>query len=317
LLPDLLHISKADVLALQITPSQMRSAVREAFQDISTGQCRFEPKSQLPISIGHSFQMMAAASHRWSLAIMKWISVVPTAPGSILPGISAVVCVNDLETGHPLAFIDGEVITLLRTAAMATLAAECLAPSQPETLALVGCGAQARSQLDAFCDLFPSIRRVLCYSRSRMSSDSLVSDALSRGYHAVTVVRPEDFLREADIVISMVPAAPGLRPLLDATFIKPNALAIMVDLGRSWIPSKLVEFDMFATDSLLQMRHPLDADGRDVHTVTIRSDLIGGLTGSAGRNAFCFKGHAAGDLAAANLVHSLARKRGVGRNLTR
>ncbi|MFC5991302.1 ornithine cyclodeaminase family protein [Limoniibacter endophyticus] len=316
-MPDLLHISKSDVLALKITPAQMRASISDVFADLAAGKCRFEPKSQLQLGVGQSFQMMAAASYTWSMAVVKWVSVVPTGPASKLPAISAVLCLNDTETGHPLAFIDGEIITLQRTAAMAAVSAQRLARDNPEVLALVGCGAQARSQLLAFTDVFPSLRKVLCHSRSRSSAQALADMAAEHGLEGVVMESADDLIRDADIIISMVPAAPDLEPFLDASRLKPDALAVMVDLGRSWLPDSLTCFSQFATDSLEQMQHPMDARGHEVKSARINADLISGLTRSEGRQAFCFKGHSAGDLAAAKLVYDLAREKSLGQTLSR
>ncbi|MGH6861651.1 MAG: ornithine cyclodeaminase family protein [Phyllobacterium sp.] len=295
----------------------MRAAVRDAFADLAAGKCRFEPKSQLQLGVGQSFQMMAAASDLWSMAVMKWVSVVPTGPASNLPGISAILCLNDMKTGHPLAFIDGDIITLQRTAAMAALSAQYLAPENPQVLALVGCGAQAHSQLLAFTDLFPSIRKVLCHSRSRASAQALANLAIEHGFESAVVELPDDLLGVADIVVSMAPAAPDLEAFLDASRLKPNALAVMVDLGRSWVPESFASFDQISTDSMDQMQHPTNAHGGPVASVTMGADMVSGLARTSGRQAFCFKGHSVGDLAAAKIVYDLAREKGLGQKLVR
>lgn len=289
----------------------------EVFADLASGQCRFLPKSQLSLGPGRSFQTMVAASHRWSVAAVKWVSVVPAGPETDLPPISAVICLNDLTTGHPLAVMDGEVITLLRTAAMSALAAERMVAGEPRVLAFAGCGAQARSHLEAFRDLFPSLAQVLCHSRSPASAEALAGLAKGRGLQAEVVADPDALLRRADIVISTVPAAPGLSPTLDAAAMKADAMAVMVDLGRSWKPGSLSGFSRIATDSLEQMRHPFDAAGRPVEGAEITLDLLSDLSPADSRQAFCFRGHAAGDLAAAVLVHGLIRERLMGQELRR
>ena len=316
-LPDLLHVSRADVLALDIAPARMRAAMAEVFADLALGQCVALPKAQLPAGPEATFQAMVAASHRWGMAAVKWVGVVPVGPGSALPGVSATLCLNDLATGHPLALMDGEVITLLRTAAMSALAAGRLVARPPEVLALAGCGAQAQSHLAAFRDLYPSLRRVLCFSRSPASAERMAERARAMGLVAEVVAGPGPLLARADIIISTVPAGPDMQPMLDARAMKPDALAVMVDLGRSWIPSSLTGFALIATDSLDQMRHPLDASGQAVAAAPITQDLSGLAPLGPGRRAFCFRGHAAGDLAAAVLVHQMVRAQGGGQVLAR
>lgn len=317
MLPDLLYLSRADILQLALPPARMRLAMAEAFADLATGQCIALPKAQLDTAPGASFQAMVAASYRWSAAVLKWVGVVPVGSQTALPGISAVIALNDLATGHPLALMDGEVITTLRTAAMSALAAERMIARPPEVLAFAGCGAQAHSHLMALHPLFPSLRRITCFSRSPASANALAQAARERGLEALVTDDPRQLLVDADIAVSTVPAAPGLQPMLDAAVMKPDALALMVDLGRSWIPGSLRSFTTFATDSLDQMSHPLDARGQAVRAVTIAQDLRKPLALAEGRRAFCFRGHAAGDLAAAVLIHDLSRQVGIGRRIER
>jgi len=302
-------ITHADLLALVISPARLRAAMAEVFADLANGQCVFLPKSQLDIAPGHSFQSLVAASWRWGKAALKWVAVAPdgvatTAAAPAAP-INAVICLNDLASGQPLALMDGALITQWRTAAMSALAAERMVAGCPETLSLVGCGAQARSHLDAFCDLYPSIRRVWCANRSAASAATLVALARQRDLDAQVADSVDQLLGAADIVVSTVPAGPGLRPMLDATRMKADALAIMVDLGRSWQPESWPAFTRIVTDSVAQMRHPLDADNQPVISAVIEHDLCSNLTPMVTRQAFCFKGHAAADLAAAVLVYDL------------
>lgn len=317
MLPDLLHISRDDILALQITPKAMRQAMAEIFADVRSGDCQYLPKSQLGIGPGHSFQAMAAVSGRQGKAMVKWVGVAPVAAGASLPGISAVICLNDLASGHPLALMDGEIITLLRTAAMSAHAAGLLAKRPPKSLGLVGCGGQAQSHLFAMLDQFPSITEVICYSRSASSAQRMAAIATAQGLNGVVASDPDRLLAASDLVVSMVPMAAGLRPILDARKMRPDATAIMVDLGRSWHPEGLAGFAQIVTDSLDQMVHPMDAAGGYSTTVTITRDLITGFERQSGRQGFCFKGHAAGDLAAAALGYELATLKGLGTKLPR
>src|SRR5690606_6392392 len=134
--------------------------------------------------------------------------------------------------------------------------------------------------------LFPSISTVLAYSRTLASAEALAAEARRRGLEGAAVEQPAALVADADIVISMVPAAPGLQPFLDASAMKAQSLALMVDVGRSWLPAKLGAFDRFSTDSMTQLRHPLDARGDKVKSVTVGFDLDTGLPPAGGRQAF-------------------------------
>ncbi len=62
--------------------------------------------------------------------------------------IHALVAVFDGNTGRPLAVMDGEYLTALRTGAASGLATDLLARRQAQTVAVFGAGRQGRTQLE-------------------------------------------------------------------------------------------------------------------------------------------------------------------------
>ncbi|MGO4403749.1 ornithine cyclodeaminase family protein [Bosea sp. RAF48] len=319
----LLYLSREDVRALSIPPAAAREAVLQGFRHHAAGLNRSLPKSTLTLGHGHGFQAMTAASSPLGIATVKWVAMAPVAAGSPLPAVSALICVSDYETGQPLAVLDGDEITLMRTAAISAAAASLLAPAAPQTIGFVGCGLQAHAHLAAFHDLYPGLTNALMLSRSRSSAERLAEAARAAGLAAADIVDDADaLLARSDIVISMVPGAAGMTPFLDAKRLKPNALAVAVDTGRSWKPETLPAFDLLATDSLEQSRAPYGADGNPVTTVTFQQDLIGLAAApqpnaATGRALFAFRGVAFADLALAHLAVARARAQGLGTALPR
>ena len=318
----LLYLSLQDVRACAVTPREAREAVLGAFQDHAAGRNRSLPKSALALGPGHAFQAMTAASEAQAIATVKWVASAPTQPGSTVPSVSALICVNDYATGTPLAILDGDEITLVRTAAMSAAAASLLAPPDARTIGFVGCGLQAHAHLAAFHDLYPSLTHALMLSRSRSSAERLAGAATARGLATDIVDDADTLLARSDLVISMVPAAPGLRPFLDARRMKSVAFAAAVDTGRSWLPEVLPAFDFLVTDSLAQSQAPYDVDGQPVTSVRFGHDLAGlsqAPLAEAGtkRSLFCFRGFALADLALAQLVLEKARTSGIGITLPR
>lgn len=317
MLPQLIHLSRADVEALAITPDETRKALAAAFVELGEGKLRYHPKSQVGLSATHIFQTLMAISHPASRAVVKWVGMGPEAAAANLPAVSALLCLNDLGTGHPVAIMDGEAVTLMRTAGLSALGAERLGPRSPQSIGFAGCGAQAEAHLFALTALYPDLRKVICYSRTEASAQRLLRRAKDMGLEAVLATSPQALCEGSDILVSTVPAVEGLRPMLDARWLRPDAVALMVDLGRSWLPESFAAFDHLTTDSLAQMPHPMGADGSPLREIAISEDLEGGITPNAGRSAFCFRGHPIGDLALAVLVEARARKGQSGRVLPR
>ena len=72
-----------------------------------------------------------------------------------LPTIQGMVVVSDAKDGRPLAVLESITLTGIRTAATAVLAAGYGARKHSKRMAIIGCGAQARYQLEAFKAVFP------------------------------------------------------------------------------------------------------------------------------------------------------------------
>ncbi len=251
---------------------------------------------------------------------MKWVSMAPVSAGSTTPGTGTTILLNDYETGRLLAVMDGSEITLLRTAALSAVAASILVGRAPRTIGLIGSGLQAHAHLLAFTELFPDLGKVLTFSRTLASAENLASSARDIGLEAEAVTDAERVLGESDIIISMVPGAPGLRPFLDARRLKPDCFVSAVDIGRSWMPESLTAFQTRVTDSLSQSVAPYDVHTKPVETAPFHTDLVT-LCGrespaaSGGRTLFCFRGLAIADMALAKIVYDEAVQKAIGTRL--
>jgi N-[(2S)-2-amino-2-carboxyethyl]-L-glutamate dehydrogenase len=77
---------------------------------------------------------------------LKWISSFPTNVAAGIPRASAVLILNDHDTGYPFACLESSIISATRTAASAALAADWLSRGRrrPPRVGFVGVGLIAR-----------------------------------------------------------------------------------------------------------------------------------------------------------------------------
>jgi alanine dehydrogenase len=314
----LLYLSRADVEAIGLSYSELRDAVVQAFRRRAEGKVFIKPKLSLEIEPGHFFQALCAATEDPPIAVTKWVGVAAENAGRGLPNVHALIIVNDFVTTRPIAVLDGNEVTLLRTAAMSALAATYLARSESRTLALIGCGAQARAHLRIFAEAFPGLRHVNLHSRTLASAENLAVEASAMGLDPAVFEDPEPAVRRCNIVVTTVPAQPGLAPFLEPDWLQPGAFAAAVDLGRSWKRAGLRALDILATDDHEQSRDQAAAGKLaypgpfDLDLAELASGRKPGRRSPEQRTMFLFPGFALGDLAVAGRLLTAVRSNRLG-----
>jgi ornithine cyclodeaminase/alanine dehydrogenase len=300
----LLYLSSEDIAALDIKPQAAREALAHAFRLHAEGSTYVQPKLTVSVGLGHFFQSLCAAMPDPPYATTKWVGVAADNSERGLSNVNGLIVVSNFTTGVPVAVLDGVSLTVLRTAAMSALAASYLARPNSTTIGFIGCGAQAYGHLASFRDVLPGLRKAVCSSRSRSSAEKLAAYAQEFDLDAEVTDAPDAVLA-CDVVVTTVPAQPGLEPFLDASLLRPGCFVAAVDLGRSWRGEMLRSLDILATDDHAQaadpsnrvkLRYPgpFDAD--------LASLVAGTATGRMDekqRAMFLFPGFALGDLAIA------------------
>jgi ornithine cyclodeaminase/alanine dehydrogenase-like protein (mu-crystallin family) len=137
------------------------SAMRTAFQDTAQAPRRHvHPLSDTGSSTLLLMPVWQANAH---LGI-KLVTVVPENQARQLPTVQALFILLDMATGTPLAVMDGEELTLRRTAAASALASTHLSRPDSEQLLIVGTGQLAPYMAVAHCAA-RDIRRISVWGR--------------------------------------------------------------------------------------------------------------------------------------------------------
>ena len=140
--------------------------------------------------------------------------------------------------------MDGNWVTAVRTAGVSATAARRMANTDAGVLALIGCGVQARSHLQAFADLFP-LREIRAYGRGSENRDALCKLAQTLGLDAHPCTSARDAVCGADLVVTSIPLVPKVEPFLDGRWLKPGVgikrWLLLMFVGLTILATALIE----------------------------------------------------------------------------
>jgi ornithine cyclodeaminase len=124
-----------------------------------------------------------------------------------LPMSSGLVLVFDAATGFLQAILlDNGFLTELRTGAAGALAADLLARREVETVGIIGCGGQARYQLEALLNVRQP-RRVIVWGRAGERAARYAREMSERSGVRVDVASSaKEAVESSDIVITTTPS---------------------------------------------------------------------------------------------------------------
>lgn len=241
------RVIDGDELRRLVSVADAVAAVRDAFCLVSSG--RFVAPQRVVVGGGSELLMAGRPVDDPDGFVTKVLTVRPDNPRRGLPLLHAVVLWFDGPTGEPLALIDGEAVTAMRTGAASGAATDLLADPDASTLALIGSGAQARDQVEAVLAVRP-IRQLRIFSRNEATAGT-VGDALAGAHPDVEVkVVPSssEAVRGADVVCC---ATTSRSPVLDVRDIGPHAHINAIGAYRPdmcEIPPELLATALVAVD---------------------------------------------------------------------
>lgn len=204
----------------------MREAVevvKRAFSELSTGRADIPLRIALsqPKRDGVTLVMPGYLSDSESLAV-KVVSVHNRNVERNLPRINAVVIVIDPATGQPVAAMEGGYLTALRTGAASGAATDLLARQDAEVAAIIGAGAQARTQALAVAAVRP-IKCLWIYSRRREQVDKMIVEMrpqIGPSIELLAADSPSQAVREALVVCV---ATTSSTPVFNGDDLRPGA----------------------------------------------------------------------------------------------
>jgi alanine dehydrogenase len=314
----MLYLTEENVRELLPMPDCI-DLMQTAFQRLASGEAINQPRRRLILPTGSLLHYMAAGDGQYYGA-----KIYATNPRF---GAYFLFLLYRAADAQPLAILEANHLGQIRTGAASGLATKFIAREDAATLAIIGSGFQARTQLDAMLAV-RKIQEVRVWSRDPAKRAAFAAEATLRCQAPVRAAETaEQAVRGADIVVT---ATYAREPVLSAEWVQPGAHVNAMGSNqatRREIPAELVlRADCIAVDSIEQARMESgdllmalsDHDWSSPRIVELK-DVVTGLR--AARTSldeatqitlFKSNGLAVEDVIAAAFVYERARAAGIG-----
>ncbi|MFN8186558.1 MAG: ornithine cyclodeaminase family protein [Gaiellales bacterium] len=304
-----LYLTEADVDSL-LTAADAVEAVEGCFRRMAAGSVELLPRTRLGLD-GGRLNVMGAVDQELGVSGIKTYTSFGNAR-------SAVIVLFAADRSETLAVIEAHGLGQRRTGAASGVAARHLARPGARSLGVIGCGVQARSQIESIRVAVPSLERVVVYCRDEarraVFARSVGAEAGEYGTDAA----------EQDVVVTITSSRD---PVLRGDWLRPGTTVIAAGANRREareLDNAVLERASFVCcDSVAQARdeaadliEPVGQGVLDWLEVHELSGVVSGELQARQRDVdvvlFKSLGIAPEDLAVAALVVERARERGVG-----
>jgi len=315
-----LLLREADVRMILTMPLAIE-AVEEAFRHLADNSAVLHPRQRLHIPGQSYLHYMAAGDSGGGYMGLKIYT-------SSREGLRFLLPLFDTRSGDLVALIEADYLGQMRTGAASGVATKLLANPDARTVAMIGTGSQARTQLEAVAAV-RKIERVRAFGRDAQRREQFAEEMAVRLNITVrAVASAEGAVRGADIVVTSTTAT---EPVVFGAWLKPgahiNAIGANFPQKRELDDETVRRAGVIVVDSLQQSKQEsgdlIQAFGDDAarwKNVRELAGIVAGKTAGqiSGRaqpeqiTLFKSNGIAIEDIVVAGRVYELARTRAIG-----
>lgn len=195
-----LHYFSRQTVEEAVTMPEAIECMKEAFRSLSVGEAVVPLRINVAQSEQNAQTLFMPVYLPFAEAIgLKMVTIFQDNPAKNLPLIHGLMLVMDGTNGQPLALLDAEYLTALRTGAASGLATDLLARKDASVLAIFGTGAQARTQVKGVATV-RSLEKVLVFGKNIAKAEEFCSEVQDKlGVMTEIASQPQQLL-EADII---------------------------------------------------------------------------------------------------------------------
>lgn len=254
----------------------------------------------------------------------KYVNGHPLNPLHGKLNIIAIGMLADVATGYPLMLASMNILTAIRTAAVAALSSKYLAKQDSKKVAIIGCGAQSEFQILAHKAIFP-LTEVRCFDISLDAQNRFVNNLSAQDFKIYKAKSTIDAVQGADIVITCT-SAKGKHKVLTQDMLSsgqhicgiggdsPDKTELDPDILRN--AKVVVEyFPQTSQEGEIQNLGLNSSDYVHAELWEIISGLRDGRTSSNEITVFDAVGFALEDFSTLKLCYNLAKEYGAGQDI--
>ena len=298
-----------------LDPHELLVELEMGFKALSAGEMNVPPRNQVTTPKGILLGMPAYMPGRHMS--VKLVSVFHENDKLNIPGHQAMIALFDSETGTPIAILDGEYITALRTAAGAIFSIKILARKNVRRIAIIGAGVQGEAHL-RMAGTLEGLEQIRIASREIAHARAMVS----QDPRAVAADSIQQAVADADAICLCTSSS---EPVIKAEWLKEGVHISSVGFRPPGgeIPRDVIEKSHLFVETRAAFEVPpvgsAELQGLDPESGTELGEVL--LKRKPGRmseqetTVYKSMGHAMEDLVAANLVYEKAVQQKLGRQI--
>lgn len=323
LTPPVRILSNRHMMSLIDWPAFLEAS-HTAFRHFSAGLSNSPNRLRLMLRDGRRFAVMPGADPESGALGAKLIGYYPDNPRHGFARVTGAYMLFDPVTGLPLALMEGALLTNLRTAAGAVVAARVLAPQGWRRLGIIGSGGLASMSAQAFLAT-DTPAQICLYSRTVANLGRFAADLHAWSGAKITACRtPEEVVQGADVIVC---GTDTQVPVFDGTALQGGGLVISLgantpgtrelDLatmlaGRIFVDSRTAVLAECGEVIIPQKQGKLPADPLSAELGEVLNGARLGRLEASEALVFLSTGLAVQDALTAQVIYARAVQQGIG-----
>ncbi len=201
----------ADDIRNAVSLSELLEPLTRAMIAVSDKRASLPPRFAAPVNGPGRMGIMYGSLDDPPLHGAKVLSLYPGAPEHGMSSHQGFVQVFDSRDGRPLAILDADIVTAMRTAAVSVIATRALTRTAPKTATICGAGEQAEWHVRAFLESYPEIR-IRIWARDAEKGNVFVRRFSGQGEPVELVPDLSKAVSGADVVTLVTSASTAFLP---------------------------------------------------------------------------------------------------------